>query len=318
MRELSHRGDLDGALAAATRLAYEGVDPVVTPSYSDQLDEILANILKEGSQRGGCPEIIRELGGRYGILIERASNLAPFTRVGLCFEEMELPWLAATVYRSMARRFGAIRAQTIALPLARASLAIGEVTLSRRVATAALEDPDEDVMAWKAIVAEADFVDGRIDQAVEGLRAVLDSPKIRLERGKLIRLLALTLEKRGQIEDAQYIAERVPRWLEQDQAEPISRANMIEAAMLAAHAHRRAGESEGAMDLYRVVERYSTSDALDSSARFWLGLAGEMDSSGESPWAGDPRSSLVAPWGRLARFEKRYRPIRESYSDVIR
>lgn len=318
MAELSHRGNLDAALAVATRLAYEGLDEVVTPHYSDQLDDLLARVSAQNARRDGCQELIRALGGRYGILIERASKLEPFARVGECFEQMELPWLAANVYRTIARRFGALRAQSIALPLARVSVAIGELTLARRVATAALENPDDDVVAWQAIIAEADFEEGRIDQAAEGLLSILDSPKLLRERGKLVRLLALTLGQRGRIEDAVYIAERVPRWLKEDQANPMARANMVEAVILTAHAHRHEGLLEQAFELYRVVDRYGAPDVLRSSARFWLGLSGELDSAGEAAWGDAPDQTLGSPWGRFALFEERYTPMQSSYSELIR
>ena len=326
MGELSHRGDLDGALAVATRLAYEGVDPVVTPHYARNLDRLLERVANQSQQAGGCQGLVRALGGRYGILIERASKLDAFARVGGCFEEMELPWLAATVYRTIARRFGALGAQSIALPLARSSLAIGEVTLARRVATSALEDfdvrarsgEDNDFLAWKAIVAEADFVDGRMREAADGLVSILDSPNLTLERAKLIRLLALTLKELDREDVAQYISDRAPKWLASSDLQPGAHANLIEAAMLAAHSFRRAGHPESAFLLYRTVDRYAEASALRSSARFWLGYSDELDAKGEKAWGEDPNETLGSPWGRLAKFEENYGSLRSAYSEAIR
>ena len=318
MGELSHRGDFDGALAVATRLAYEGVDPVTTPNFATELDDLLVRVTGRSLSEGGCQELVRALGGRYGILIERASVATPFARVGRCFEEMELPWLAATVYRTITRRFGALGAEVIALPLARSSLAIGELTLARRVATAALEDPTEDVEAWKAIVVEADFREGRIDEAVEGLREVLDSPSIAVERGKLVRFLALTLEERGKVEDARFIASRVPGWLSEAAPNSLAQANMIESVMLAAHAIRLAGYAKESYRLYRTVDEFAESSALRSSARFWLGLSREADSNGEPAWGDDPNTELGAPWGRFAIFEERFEPLSKAYSETLR
>ena len=323
MKELSYRGDLDGALAVATRLAYEGVDPVVTPGYGKKLDELLDRVARASEESGGCHQLVRALGGRYGILIERASKPTSFARVGACFEEMELPWLAARLYRTIARRFGALGAQTIALPLARSSLAIGEVTLARRVASAALEEeggpPSDEVDSWKAIIAEADFVDGRMAEAATGLLSILDSPRLSMERGKLVRLLALTLEAEKRVEVANYIRERVPKWLDSTELEPAARASMIEAAMLGAHALRRSDQLAQAFVLYRTVERHAAQDsALWASARFWLGYSGQLDSAGEMAWGQDPKSTLGSPWGRLAQFEQQYVPLRDTYSGATR
>ncbi len=323
MKELSYRGDLDGALAVATRLAYEGVDPVVTPGFALALDELLDRVARESEKSGGCQQLVRALGGRYGILIERASKVTSFARVGLCFEEMELPWLAARLYRTIARRFGTLGAQQVALALARSSLAIGEVTLARRVASAVLQEEgveaSDEFEAWKAIVAEADFEEGRMREAAAGLLLVLDSPELAMERGKLVRILALTLASENRSQVAQYIADRVPKWLDAAEDQPAARASMIEAAMLTAHALRQSGQPEQAFVLYRTVERHArVESALRSSARFWLGYFRELDSTGKKAWGRDPTQVLGSPWGRLAQFEKRYGPLRDAYTGATR
>lgn len=318
MAELADRGDHDGALAVATRLAYEGVDPVVTPGYTETLDSLLRDLAAEREAGADCGELVRALGGRYGILIERATEPEAFAAVGECFEEMELPWLAATLYRTIARRFGTVGAERIALPLARSSLAIGEVTLARRVAGAALEDPDDDAHAWRAILAEADYLDERYASAAEGLRSVLDAPGLARDRGRLVRLLARTLEASGRTSDAEFIAERLPGWLAGSNPAPGARAAMIEAAQLAAHAFRRADRPSQAHALYRLVDEHAEAGALRSSARFWLGLAGEADAAGGPAWGDDPNVALGAPWGRYAIFEARLASLWKTYAASVR
>ena len=314
MNERAERGDLDGALAVATRLAYEGIDSIVNPEYEKRLDGLLSSV----TTGGDCRQVVRALGGRYGILIERASKPAAFARVGECFEEMELPWLAATVYRSIARRFGTIGAQGIALPLARSSLAIGEVTLARRVASAALEDPSDQEVSWRAVLAEADFADGRAPEAAAGLRRVLASAEaetgaLARDRGKWIRLLALTLDAKGNGDGASFIAERVPGWLADSNPPPGARAAMLEAAMLAGHQYRREGRDQDAAVLYSAVEREADAGALRSSARFWLGLAESDRQSASSSWGEDPNLEIGAPWARYAVFERHFDPLWKSY-----
>jgi hypothetical protein len=56
---------------------------------------------------------------------------------------------------------------------------------------------------------------------------------------------------------------------------------------------------------------------LRSSARFWLGLAGETDSAGAEPWGDDPTISIGSPWARYAIFENRFEPLANAYADVI-
>ncbi|MEM9174114.1 MAG: hypothetical protein AAGC67_02685 [Myxococcota bacterium] len=313
MEELRDRGDLDGALAVATRLAYEGVDPVITPKYVPLLDELLDRLAARRDRASGCTELVRALGGRYGILIERATHAEAFAQVGECFEEMELPWLAASLYRTIARRFGTIGAERIALPLARSSLAVGEVTLSRRVASAALEEPNESEAAWRAILAEADFADGRYAESAAGLRRVLDAPELARDRGRLVRLLALTLEASGSRDDARFVGERVGAWLEQDDVAPAAKAALIESAILAAHAHRKAGRAREAFPLYRIVDAHAEGGALRSSARFWLGRSGQKRSAGQPAWGETPGADLDAPWARYALFEDRLSSLWNTY-----
>ena len=317
MRELRHRGDLDGALAVATRLAYEGIDPVVTPDYAEGLDAILAELVRRRIGGGDCSELVRALGGRYGILIERASQPEAFARVGECFEEMELPWLAATLYRTITRRFGTAGAERIALPLARASLSVGEITLARRVASAALEEPDDSAHEWRAILAEADFIEGRFAESAAGIRKILDQPDLRRDRGRLVRLLALTLEASGSRSDARFVGERVPGWLAEGDVAPGAQAALIEAAILAAHAHRKAGRSKEAQPLYRAVDTHAEAGALRSSARFWLGLDGAVDGEGAPAWGEDPNVALGPPWARYATFEEHVGPLWKAYGRSV-
>lgn len=327
MDELADRGDLDGALAVATRLAYEGVDPVVSPDYITRLDGLLAAVARRDpssqTEAERCRELVRALGGRYGILIERATRPEAFVAVGECFEDMELPWLAATLYRSITRRFGTVGAEQIALPLARVSLAVDEVPLARRVASAALEEPDENAPAWRAILAEANFLEGRRREAAEGLRSVLSLdeeawPALARDRGRLVRMLALTLPSDGSATTADFIAQRVPGWIARGDPEPAARAAMVEAAMLAAHAHRKAGRARRASALYQVVEAAAGPGALRSSARFWLGFAGEPRLDGADAWGEDPDVELGTPWARYARFERNVGPLWTAYGSLAR
>lgn len=321
MRERAHQGDLEGALAVATRLAYEGVDPVVNSGFEAALDALLTRATSEASDEASCGGVIRALGGRYGILIERASRSAPFLHVGACFERIELPWLAAPVYRSVARRFGVEGAGNVALPLARASLALGEWALPRRMAEASLKEPGPEADDWKAVLAETDFMESRFEAAARGLRAVLDSPRLESRRGHLARLLALTFETRRDDEGVRLLAERLPVWLESSGLGPRARADLIEATLRTAHAQREAGRLPAAHVLYRLVDRHAGAGegadedpgALRSSARFWLGLAGEPDAAGEPAWGADPEVELRTPWARLALFERRFDALARAY-----
>lgn len=323
MSELIDREEVEQALIVATRLAYEGVDLVVTPDFGPRMDDLLdratavatatATATPSESGRTDCEGILDVLGGRYGMLIERASRIEPFLRVGECFERIELPWLAAPVYRAVSRRFGAAGAERVALPLARSAPSIGELALARRMAEASLAEPGPDETAWRAVLAEVDFRESRIVAAAAGLQAVLDAPELVFERGRLARLLALTFEERNDPEAVSFLAERLPRWLEQAPQGPLARASMLEATLRTAHALRREGWRERARRLYRAIDRNAEDGTLRSSARFWLGVEEEDETIRSSVWGGDPTEALGSPWGRLARFERRFESLAAAY-----
>lgn len=311
MSELAEREEVDEALIVATRLAYEGTDPVVTPAFGSRLDALLERLT--AGERADCDRILDVLGGRYGILMERASRVGPFVHVGECFEQIELPWLAAPVYREVSRHFGAVGAERVALPLARAAASIGELALARRMAEASLAEPGPDEIAWRAVLAEVDFRESRVAAAAAGLQAVLDAPELAFERGRLARLLALTLAEHDDPEAVSFLAERLPRWLEQASLGPVARASMLEATLQTAHVLRREGWLERARRLYRLIDRHAEDGTLRSSARFWLGLEEEDEAIRGAVWGENPTETLGSPWGRLARFEQRFESLAAAY-----
>lgn len=317
MRELAKRDVEDQALAVATRLAFDGVDGVVVPDYTAMLDGLLARVVRDGD--AGCAKTVRGLGGRYGILIERATSVAPFAQLGRCFEQMELPWLAVPVYRTVSRRFGAQGATDVALALARASLAVGDTSLARHMADAALVESTPDSAAWQAIVAESDYQQGRTAFAAARAKNVLDATGLDLQRPSLALAMARAAVRTPSLPDARYLAARIPEWLDEVAGEGPSRGRMrlLEAALLTAHALRRGASHDEAFVLYRAVDRHSEAGPLRSAARFWLGIARQVDGSGKRAWGEDVDRSLGSPWARVAGFEQRFESLRDMYAGVL-
>lgn len=318
LRKLMERDAWDPAVVVATRLAFDGVDPVVVPDYGALLDRLLARALER--DEGACARSVRALGGRYGILIERASAVAPFARLGECFEEMELPWLAVPVYRTISRRFGAVGAADVAVALARASLATGDVSLARAMAEAALDEPSPETALWQAILAEADFREGRTKAAVARARAVLDAGAIAGQRARLALALARTLAKSGSLDEARFLGERLPLWLEtsEDAPQDGDPLRLLEAGLLTAHALRRLGDPQASFAVYRAVDRSGIVGPIRSSARFWLGLARQPDAAGHRAWGRDADRELASPWSKVAGFEARFESLRDVYAGVLR
>ena len=315
MRELARRDAVGGALAVATRLAYDGADPVVNPDFPELLDELLALAAAPTSDEIDCRRLVRRLGGRYGILIERASSPDPFTQVGLCFERLEMPGLAEAVYRTVARRFGRAGAEAVDLPLARASLAIGELALADRMAAAALGQGDPREAAWRAVRGEVAFAEGRTREAAVWLRPILDEASLAAGRARLVGRFSETYAGRDALADARHVADRMPDWLAADAASSRARTELAGAAIRTAHRLRERGDRDRANRLYRLVAEAGRGDALESAARFWLERLGPAGDDAARP-GGEAHAALGAPWERMARFEQAYQPLRAAYVDV--
>lgn len=317
LRELARRDAFDQALVVATRLAFDGVDAVVVPDYTRLLEGLLARVAREGD--AGCEASVRALGGRYGILIERAASAAPFAQLGRCFEQMELPWLAVPVYRTISRRFGAQGAADIALPLARAALATGDFSLARHMADAALADEARPPAAWEAILAEADYQAGRSAFASKRAQRVLDAAGLDLQRSSLALAMARAAAAVPALADARFLAARLPAWLEQEAggAAPVARLRLLEAALSTAHRLRRASVHAEAFALYRAVDRHADDGPLRSSARFWLGISRQPGAAGARAWGDDVERTLGSPWARVAGFEERFEGLRDVYAGVL-
>ena len=318
IRDLVSEDAPDRAIAVATRLAYEGIDPAVVPGYTATLDRLLARVMAGGD--ASCEQTVRALGGRYAILIERSSSWGPFAQLGRCFERMEVAWLAVPVYRAISRRFGTQGASAVALPLARASLANGEVALARHLADAALEQTPAQSAPWQAIVAEAEFREGRSAFAVKRAREILDATDLELQRSQLVLSLARSLEKSGSLDDARFVAARVPGWLDAPHGETPSadRVRLLEAALLTAHVLRRADVDDASFALYRAIDRNAAAGPLRSSARFWLGLARQADEGDQRAWDLDVLHTLGPPWAPVAAFEEHFESLRDVYAGVLR
>ena len=112
---------------------------------------------------------------------------------------------------------------------------------------------------------------------------------------------------------------RLPEWLEDEAGESptVGRVRLLEAGLLTAHALRRAAVHDEAFALYRAVDRHAEAGPLRSSARFWLGIARQVDESGKRAWGDDVDRTLGSPWARVAGFEERFETLRDVYAGVL-
>lgn len=304
VHELLLLGRLDEAIAAVTRLAYEGADPVLARRFPEDVSAILAKVAADASDREGCRRMIRRMGGRYAILLDHATAAQPFLTLGRCFEELGFHELAVSLYRALPRTFGRAAARAVALPLARTSLAAGEPAMARAAAEVNLRNPDLDPRPWRALLARAYAALGHRDKAREVLRKVLAEGGVAGERVELVGLFAELLEGRPFGSDTRLLIEQLEKLPQRDRAAESSAFG--EASMKAAHLLRRQGRLETAVRFYRAAAEHLPDGARRRESRFWAGDAEAVADSdaGDAPGdAGD--AAIINAWSRLSRYDQK-------------
>lgn len=307
VHELVLQGKISEGIAAITRLAYEGADPILARHFASDLDSLLASSQAEAMDDEGCGVIVRRLGGRYGILMGSAANPTPFLVLGRCLEQRQLHDSAIAVYRSLTRVFGANLASRVALPLARASLASGDVSLARAAAKVNIQNGVGRIREWKMIAADAETALGHHDAARDIIRGLLADPDV----GNLRLGLGLTLTKLiarnpndGDVDLLVRTVRAIPESIRIEQAESFG-----ELAMRAATALRMRGDAYQARPIYKLASLALPNGARKGEAHYWATgqpLASEDEGDEAAPTSSDP-------WAQLARYEAKARRTGERY-----
>ncbi len=299
VHELLLLGRLDEGIAAVTRLAYEGADPVLARFFSQDVNALLERVRLDAQGGAGCRRMVRRLGGRYGILMDHASEAAPFLALGHCFERLNFNDLAVALYRSLPRVFGLSVARTVALPLARTSLAAGEPAMARAAAQVNLRHEDVDAAAWRALLARAEAVLGHADKARGLLRQLLPNDAVLDQRVELVLLFAKLIDGRPHGDDTRLLMRTLASIPEAEQREHItafSEANMRTAQIL-----RRQGRLDDARRFYRVAASHLREGSRKQEALYWTGQS-------TSSTEGSDESAQGA-WTRLAVYDETTRSM---------
>jgi hypothetical protein len=305
VHELLLLGRLDEGVAAVTRLAYEGANPVLARYFEADVAALLERTRLDARDGPGCRRMIRRLGGRYGILMNHASDAAPFLALGRCFERLNFNDLAVALYRTLPRVFGLSAARQVALPLARTSLAAGEPAMARAAAQVNLRHDDVDAAAWRALLARAEAALGHADKARTLLRGLLSKDAVPEERVELALLFAQLIDGRPHGDDTRLLMralDAIPEARQRQHVAAFSEANMRAAQIL-----RRQGRLDDARRYYRIAAAHLTEGSRKREALYWTGQspasAGEVsDGTGK---AGDPADGRSrSAWTRLAVYDE--------------
>lgn len=309
VHELVQQGKLDEGVAAVTRLAYEGASPVLARHFKRDLHDLLASSRREAAEDEGCPRVVRRLGGRYGVLLGHASDPAPFLALGSCFERMHLQDLAITLYRALTRTYGLRVANEVALPLARASLAVGDVSLARAAAEVNIRHGGERILEWKAILAVAEVALEHDAGARKLFRELLQGDKLPDQRVSLALSFATLIARQPYDDDDD------DRLLEKtllsvaDAMRASEASTFGEATMLVATRLRSGDEPRRAAVFYSLASETLPVGARRSEARYW---ANRFDPESRTPGeTGDPEAT--GPWSQLADYEAKARTLIDRY-----
>ncbi|MFQ5417009.1 MAG: tetratricopeptide repeat protein [Myxococcota bacterium] len=298
-RRLLEQGQLDESIRALGRASRSASNPVAEQTTADLVSALRAAV--SDSQDGDCSRLLMRLAIRRTHLMEIVSDPDPFLRLGACFEEIGLHATAMEIYRSLARALGPVAAEPISLPLARSSLAVGEIAAAHARALAHAPDP-ESSPEWRFLLVRSSLASGEQGPALEVLVRLVRSDSPQLDPSETLALLARTaLEFDPSPATIQLLDEKLsalsaePREGDEDAAG--------EAALLTATMQRRSGNVKRARVLYRMATEILQDGWRRTEAAYWLGrLGGDAEAASEvfEVSAADPATAQMARLGESA------------------
>lgn len=278
--------------AALERIGVLLVDPW-TPTalvLSPRLDQALLAAVR---QENGCARVVAAVAGWEPLVHRLVSDAQPLAALGTCHLELGLLDSALAALRVARERFGA---ESIALPMARASLEAGRADVAENAARDRIAKSTPEIDSWRLLLAEAllavDDPDGAEAELAELVRADRRGPA----RSRAISLLAALSSQRALSNGTRFLlADAVigaadAEW--QGAGESLATA-----ALAAARLTRDAHDPAGAVSLYELAARRLPSGERRAQAFYWAGrLAGE---SGRAALHAAAQES--GPWSELAR-----------------
>lgn len=292
--------DAEARLASGDALAaFDGLVPLLGDSWADSalsladlLDRTLLAALGEPSE---CPQLVGRLVGREQLVLRHVSQAAPLAALGACQLELGLIDSSLAVLRAARERFGA---ESVALPIARASLRAGRPDIAENAARDRIASGVPDRQAWQLLLAEARLAAGDVQEAQQVLAAVATAAAPGPERSRAIVLLAEAAR--------QGTATEATRSLLADAIEGAGEgewqhagAALASAALTTARLTRRSHDAEAASRLYAVAAKRLPAGERRAQALYWVGRLSAKGNQGYTAMLAAARE--VGPWSDLAR-----------------
>jgi len=305
-RAALERGRIDEAFSALGRASRLGAANPLPHQISEDLRRSLDAAIAESEdgKAGGCPQLVLRLAVRRAHLMEISQRPEPFVRLGACYEEIGLYETAAELYRSIPRRFGPAAVTQVALPLARATLAMGQFADTRTHALANAAHSESDPQ-WLLLLAEASLEAQEPKPALAVLAPrVAAGGAVASEPRALALLAQAALEVEPSPETTQLLDDTLVKALAG--AEGQAADSLAESGLLAATLRRRAGELGRARVLYRLAVERLPPGWRRAEASYWLvRLGDEFEAPEIAPQEAGPGAAALVRLTDHARMVRR-------------
>jgi hypothetical protein len=169
--------ELDRALAAAVRLTYDAAPQGLGAALAPALAGVIAAAVEERD----CPQLLARFGGRRPLLARHSPGPEALLSLGDCLLGLGLAAPALESYRAAGRAFGFERTPDLALRIAEASLAHGDVeaVAAALAAETGPRRPDDPAAArWSLLAAKLALRLGRREEAAAALVALLADARL--------------------------------------------------------------------------------------------------------------------------------------------
>lgn len=306
---LRQRQEIDAALAVLTRLVYESPPLEVAPTLVPDVDAVMGLAASTVRGEDGCSGFVQRVGAHSAALSRRAADPRPFQLLAECYEHLRLPTLALKVHRELIRAFGAELGEAAALPVARAAFATGDVSLARTAAAAGVRRGGPRREQWALLLGEAERVEGRLDEAVEQLRPLVEAGAPEQDPTAAILALARTSVRRAGGDDARELLRRAIGTLDAGQR-AAGGERLGEAAKLTAELFRKRGEAEPAAALYQLALERLPDGVQRAESAYWLGALHADEDVRAQAWQRAAGMANGGSWSRLAASELELAPLR--------
>ncbi|MEZ4218398.1 MAG: hypothetical protein R3E88_18115 [Myxococcota bacterium] len=288
-------GEKEAALDLLSAAVFEHPRADIARPIGDLVTQLLVELVR-ADDGDTCSRSLELADWRRSLLVQASTRVEPFLALGRCYERFGLAAAAESLYREVLRRFGADVAPALALPLARTSLALGEVARARTVAAAQARAGGPQRAEWELLLGRSALAEGDAEAAIATLVPLVERREPEGEALLAIVELARALRPRGELGARGDLLANALLALTPAQRDESAALLALELA----HARRALGRDGDARALYDLVLGTSARAGARAEALYWRD-AGARDRTRAPALREIARAPETRPWSELAR-----------------